>query len=125
MVDDKSKNSDLEKEEMPSRVKFHFIKSPFFRVVHVDGVYGGITPHGYIHMAVFNERSAIPQLVEHELKDRQVGPEIDRVSKEGIVREIESDLLFDVETARSLAGWLTSKIEEVEKIKRALEKSKD
>jgi hypothetical protein len=110
----------------PTSVKFHFIKSPLFRVLHVDGAYGGVGPHGHIHMAVFNERTAIPQLVEHEISPTgQLGKELDRVSKDGVIRELEGDLVFDVETAKALVVWIKDKIDTIEQSKNALQKKQD
>lgn len=45
----------------PQQVAFDYIKSNFFRVVHADGVTGGGTPNGSIHLAFFSERGPIPQ----------------------------------------------------------------
>src|SRR3989442_6878794 len=47
----------------PQDVTFHYIKSSQFRVVHADGIIGGVTPRGLIHIAVFSERPAIPQVI--------------------------------------------------------------
>ena len=44
-------------------LRFFYIKAYNFRVVHVDGVIGGITPKGLLHLAVFSERAAIPQVL--------------------------------------------------------------
>ena len=49
--------------ELPS-VKFHYIKSNSFRVLHVDGSLGGITPGRNIFVSLFSERGALPQIIE-------------------------------------------------------------
>lgn len=113
-------------DSQPSSVKFHFIKSPLFRVMHIDGAYGGIGPHGHIHMAVFNERVAIPQLVEHEISATgQLGKELDRVSRDGIIRELEGDLVFDLDTAKALVRWIQEKINTIEQAQKALQQKQD
>jgi hypothetical protein len=46
--------------EMPveGEIEFYFEKSHLFRVIHVDGAIGAISPgNRLIHMAVFNERA--------------------------------------------------------------------
>lgn len=43
------------------QIRFNYIKSAQFRVIHADGAIGGVTPNGFIHMALFNERAAIPR----------------------------------------------------------------
>lgn len=113
------------------RVRFHYIKSSHFRVIHVDGAWGGPTPHLNIQMSVFNERQPIPQAVTYAVKESGViGDELvsERLSKDGFVREIEADLVFDLSTAESLVTWLQDKIEklkarmaEAEKIQKEME----
>jgi hypothetical protein len=95
-------------------VTFHYIKSAFFRVIHTDGVLGGATPQGHIHIAVFSERPAIPQVATHKLvvngDSATLGEEIERVGKEGIVRELETDLLMTREVAQRLYSWLGERL---------------
>lgn len=108
-------------EEKPGpRVKFHYIKSSQFRVVHVDGFIGGPTPRLGVHMAIYSERVAIPQQVEHVLKDDgSLGEEVvaNRVSKEGIVREVEVDAVMDLDTAKALQTWLGEQIAIIESVR--------
>jgi hypothetical protein len=96
----------------PSKIKFHFIKANYFRAVHADGAFGGITPQGHVQMAVYSERRPIPLEITNTFDGNQVGPEIleERVSKEGIVRELEVDLIMTVEVARSMQHWLEEQI---------------
>ncbi|MGH9774457.1 MAG: hypothetical protein ACRD50_05855 [Candidatus Acidiferrales bacterium] len=107
-------------DETPNVVPFHYIKSNFFRVVHVDGAIGGPTPSGLIFVSMYSERGAIPQIMVHEITEMgQVGPEHldERISKKGIVREIEIGAMMHVETAKVLVKWLQEKIELVQKLK--------
>src|ERR1044071_5805732 len=90
-------------------LKFDYIKSNYFRVIHVDGVWGGVTPNLNIQIALFNERNAIPKQVVHEVKpDGAIGRELPekRNSRDTIVREIEASLIMDVQTAKVVIGWL-------------------
>ena len=57
-------------EQPPKTIRYHYIKSNSFRIVHADGVYGGSTPKGYLHLDFFSERFPIPQLVEHSVNKR-------------------------------------------------------
>ncbi len=91
-------------------LKFHFIKSNFYRVVHGDGIFGGITPTGKIQMAVFSQRHPFPQVTVHRMDGNLIGPEIERISKDGIVREIEVGIVMDLELAISLRKWIDDKI---------------
>jgi len=102
----------------PSQVKFEFIKANGYRVVYADGVHGGITPRGQIQLNFYTERFPIPQQTVHELDAQgRIGPERTelRNTKEGIIREFEEGVIMNMETARSVAEWLRSKVEEFDR----------
>ena len=99
-------------------VKFHYLKSTHFRTIHADGAIGNITPGRHVHMAIYNERPAIPREMVHEIKpDGNLGDIIQEgtVVREGIVREMEVDVLMSVEVARSIKIWLEDQIKKIEK----------
>lgn len=101
-----------------AQVEFHYIKSNHFRVVHCDGVWGGGTPRGYISMSVFSERRPIPQKLIHEVTPQgNLGAQIGEVTKDGIVRDVEVELLLDLPMARNIVDWLQQHISVVEKAK--------
>lgn len=96
----------------PSEVEFHYIKSNFFRVIRADGAIGGITPQGNVHMALFSERAAIPQKIVFGVDAAgRLGEELGREGKNGIVREMEVDVVLDKSAAISLIKWLGEKIQ--------------
>jgi hypothetical protein len=98
-------------------VAFDYIKSNFFRVIHVDGVIGGITPSGWIHMAIWNQRTPLPDRVTHQIEGQGIGPEVSRVQRESLLRELEAGLTFSPEMAAVMIGWLTKQLEELKEIK--------
>jgi hypothetical protein len=118
-------------EETPTSVPFHYIKSNLFRVIHTDGAVGNIAPSGLIFVGLYSERSAIPQMMIHDVTETgQVGPErlSERVGKSGIVREVEIGATMSVETAITFVAWLQEKIDLLQKIKKTAaeqEKSKN
>jgi hypothetical protein len=97
----------------PDRITFNYLKGTQFRVVHVDGAIGSITPQGLIHAAIYSERPAIPQMVVQPLKDGELGDPIEVVSRPGIVREVEVSLMLDLKVATALQEWLGTKIGEL------------
>ena len=109
--------------ERPTEIEFHFIKGNFFRVIHIDGAYGGVTPRAEIHMCVYNERGAIPTKTVHKVSKDGFGDEIraQRKGKSGFIREMECDLVMTVSTAEALQAWLGEKIAHV---KRLIEKGR-
>jgi hypothetical protein len=98
-------------------LEFDFEKSNYFRVIHVDGFFGGVAPASQLlHIAVFNERQPIPKKVFHPVKDGVLQPEImeKRETRTGLFREVEADLVLTLETATALRAWLDEKITEMQ-----------
>lgn len=100
----------------PSQVRVHFIKSAGFRVVHVDGAMGGITPTGNIHIGFYSERPAFPQSVLQGLNaDGSAAVIIAEDGKDGIVRELDFDAILSRDVAKALYDWLGDHIAKLDK----------
>ena len=56
--------------EPVDNVTVHNKVSPFYKPVHVDGVYGGITPRGLLNVSFFSERFPIPKSTEFKLNHK-------------------------------------------------------
>jgi hypothetical protein len=96
-----------------SKIRFHYIKSNYFRVIHVDGALGGVTPSGFIHCAVYSERAAIPQVTEHAIVEDGLSEEATLIEgRAGVVREVDVDLMMSRSVAEKLRDWLTKRIGE-------------
>lgn len=65
-------------------------------------------------MPYYSERHPIPQIVEQSITKGSSNQETRKQSKEGIVREIDIDLMMDYQTAKELKNWLDSLIKEFE-----------
>lgn len=101
---------------LPKSVKFDYLKGRDYRVVPVDGAFGGLTPSGKIFFAMYGERPPIPVQVEHELAGSgQLGAEVGRTSRDAIVRDVEFASVMTPETARSIADWLVKRADEIAK----------
>lgn len=108
-------------------VKFHYLKGTHFRTIHADGTIGSITPQGYIHMSIYNERPAIPREMVQELNDNgSLGPVIpsETIVREGYVREMEVDVMMNIEIAKSIRSWLDDRIKEIEQQTAVVNKSR-
>lgn len=102
------------------KIAFDMIKSNFFRVIQVEGAFGGISPHALLRIALFNERFAIPKHMEHVLApDGTVGRELRsaRDGRDAVVREVECELVMTLESARTLHRWLGDKIKDLEQLR--------
>jgi helix-turn-helix protein len=94
------------------KLRFDYIKGNHFRVIHVDGVHGGVRPNGStIHMALFSERNAIPQSEEVEVENGRVGKVTSREGRQSVIREVEVDAIMDIGAARALRDWLSQMIQ--------------
>lgn len=128
MTSENADHPDVTAEEVPEdeqKVRFHFVKSPYYRTVHVDGVLGGPTPIGTIAMGLYSERLLYPDQVVYEVSaEGQLGDEIEeeRIARDGIGREIEVSLVMTLPTARKFAQWLLRNVKTAERtIKEARE----
>jgi len=105
--------------EKSARIGFRYYKSNNFRVIHADGIFGGLTPRLSIFLSFYSERFPIPEVTVHTVgPDGKLAEELlsERQTKPEIIREVEAGVVMDLEVARSLIGWLTEKVGEVEKV---------
>ena len=76
----------------PNEVTFRYTDSPFSRVIHVDGLWGGLVPDSTVHMAVFSQHHPIPDSVTHQLEPTgKLGKEKGRKQHDGLVRTVEAE----------------------------------
>lgn len=101
----------------PQTVTFEFTKSPYFRVVHSNGAWGGVSPHGEMSVTFYSERHAYPRSVVHELSSTgKLGAEKSRKGQSSLERELEVEVIMGMDEAVTLHGWLGSKIDEWQKL---------
>jgi len=101
-------------------VRFHYLKSPAFHTVPADGAIGGLTPNGDFHLALYVERSPIPTITEHQVGEYGPAEEIleKRVVRDGIVRELVVDVVFNYRAAISFREWFDNNIKQFEQLLR-------
>ncbi|MCP4042208.1 MAG: hypothetical protein GY731_09675 [Gammaproteobacteria bacterium] len=66
-------------------------------------------------MALFSERPAIPRETVNQLnEDGTLGPPIaeEMVSREGLIREMDVDVIMDINSAIIIRAWLDRRIQE-------------
>lgn len=91
----------------PSSIKFFYEKAKLFRVIHVDGAIGGLTPTRDIFVSLYNQRTALPQTVEQNITpDGKLGTVTDTQGKHGIFREMEIGVVMTPEVAGQIAEFL-------------------
>lgn len=102
-----------------------YLRSNLARVIHVDGGFGGLTPQGTIHLALYAERTDDAELSEidfdaasrtarERLQARPLGP------GGGWTREIEANLIMSREAARAIRDWLSRRLQEADNVESAI-----
>ena len=84
------------------QLPIHFVKSSQFRVVHASGVWYTGDAQQNLHMTFFNERAPIPKKVVLNVNEKGMIVSEDmsqRESKEGVIREMEIDVIFSLQAA--------------------------
>jgi hypothetical protein len=102
------------------KIKFHYMKGHFFRVIHANGAVASIAPAGDIVISIFSERPPIPQLTVQSLNESgMAGEEIlsERVQKDGLVRELEVSLMLRPEVVEGLVQLLQQKLEQFKQLR--------
>lgn len=104
------------------KIVIRYCKSPQYRTIHADGAFGGVTPVGKnIAIGFFSERNSLPDTVyvpimaDEEGGSRiSMGNDRDRDNgRPGIMREVEVNIILDLEAAEQLVDWLNVRIEKL------------
>jgi hypothetical protein len=96
-----------------SQLETHFVRSGLYRVVHADGVWGGLTNQANISMGMYSEHVEAPDSVTYRLEAGKLS-ELSRRGKERVLRELEVEVIISASTARSLRDWLDTRLQELE-----------
>ena len=101
--------------ETPNKIRFRFKKDDNYRIVPVNGIWGGPTPRGDIRVDFFHESQSLPEVVEHEMTpEGTLGKELGQRSPE-IQRTVSVGIILTVEQADSIGRWLQKKALDVRK----------
>jgi hypothetical protein len=106
--------------KLPEKVKIHYIKTPQFRNIFISGVYGGgALGINKIYMGLFSDRMPFPQITVSNVENGMVTSEnnSEKISKDGIIRDVEANVILDLATAKILVNWLQEKIKGLENAK--------
>jgi hypothetical protein len=99
----------------------HFIKSTSFRVIHANGVWYGGDNQRNLHLTFFNERNPLPKMMVVNLDENGAvlgEDESKRESKQGIVREMEVDIVLSLQVAMDLYKTLGENLKAIEEVMR-------
>jgi hypothetical protein len=100
-------------------VAFDYIKSQYFRVIHADGVIGGMTPHSHLHFALFSERPPLAKRQVHSISSQgALGPPNPEktVIRDAIIRELDIDVIMTATVAEQFHLWLGQRLQEMKRM---------
>jgi len=118
-MSDKPADEARPEEQPPQGVEIHYMKSNLFRVIHADGAVGSITAHGYLHMTLYSERTAIPKRGFRAISKDGLNLEPEKYTETigGAVRELEVDVLMGEPLVRELRDWFTKRLDDFAKLR--------
>jgi hypothetical protein len=103
------------------KIKFNYVKSNLFRVIHTDGATVASTPNGSITINLYSQRFSIPEEVIFDLDEdgALVGEGVvpDRGEEHietSIIREIDVLTVMDIDAAQELVVQLQNIISQYE-----------
>jgi hypothetical protein len=110
---------------VPTEMIVRYEKSNSHRVIHVDGVYGGPSVGGLIHIAIYSERVPVPSEQTYDISSTGMVSEYPKSQKggDGVLREIEASLMVSVPLAMSLIPWLQKMVDNARANAEALQKA--
>lgn len=103
------------------KITFRFVREDDYRVLPVNGVWGGVTPRGDIRVEIFHEYEALPGTVTHVLSpEGQLGEEVGREKPTGLEgkvfdRRVFAGIMLTASQAESIGQWLQAKAADARK----------
>ena len=92
-------------------VTFNYVKSDLYHTAHVNGVIGATAPDGNLHLTFFREE--LPDVYSETYAFTDEALKLDnRDVDEDFTRVMETCVTMSPETAESLIGWLTARVQE-------------
>lgn len=103
-------------EEVDS-IEIKYAEASDYKVVHVDGVRGRLSPNGYLVFDLYNERMSLPDEVEHRVDEKgNLGELVGGPRKLHIERRKECGVLMDLDTLVEVREWLDRQIRQIQQM---------
>ena len=107
-----------DEKKSPPEIKALFEKSPDYRIIAANGLWGHVTPRGDFLMDFVVESQKTPQSITHRVIEGQaIGEEVKRDPPTiQLVRQLEVGVLMSVENAEAVANFIKERIAEYRKL---------
>jgi hypothetical protein len=101
----------------PTKIGIYYQRSRHYRTIHADGAQLGVTPRAAIQFTLFTDQRPMPEFVLHQINpDGNLGEVIEEAKKEGVIREVEANVVMDVATATSFVEKLQGVLEQIKSL---------
>ncbi len=93
--------------ESPKNLEIRITKDEGYRVVPVNGGWGGVTPQGDIFIDVYHEAQVLPEEITQQVSpDGELGDVLERSPEFGLQRNVWVGMVLTVDKADSMGRWL-------------------
>ena len=100
--------------DTPTKITFRYEKDEDYRLIPVNGVWGGATPRSDILVDLFHESYTLPEVLTHAVTPGgQLGEEVKRTPTGEIRRKVFVGMVLTAEQAESIGRWLLEQAREV------------
>jgi hypothetical protein len=105
------------------KIKFVFKKSSDYKLLPVNGAWGGLTPRGDFILEFFVEHNTTPNHIMHEITpEGKISNEVERDPQQteevsSVTRELVGGISLSIEHAKSIASFINEKCKEIEEKK--------
>jgi len=103
----------------PKSVRYTYVNAPDYKVVYVNGVYGGSTSKGELRFDFFQEFTSLPdeEIRKVSAEGKILPPESEGIPEEiEFIRESKMGIIITIGFARKLHEWLGSKLSDFEQM---------
>lgn len=109
----------------PESLRFEFRKDEHYRVVPVNGAWGGPTLRGDVRVDLFLEETRTPSVLTQKITgEGKLGESIEPtdVASTGLIRTLMVGLVLSPSQARDIGQWLIRKADEIMSLRSSDEK---
>lgn len=111
MTPDKNAGFDPRDMERSEEVDIKFKTSDDHQTVYANGVYGGMTSRGDMHMDFVTDRSERPKTQTFKVnKDGSLGRQVGEEGGDDVIRERQVSVFLKPDNAFSIATWMIAKL---------------
>jgi len=111
MTPDENAGFDPRDMERSEEVDIKFRTSDDHQTVYANGVYGGMTTRGDMHLDFVTDRSERPKTQSFKVnKDGSLGRQVGEEGGEGVIRERQVSVFLKPDNAFSIATWMIAKL---------------